>query len=40
MASVFKRKYTKVADGKRVKKQSQCWYIKYRDADGIEPRVI
>ena len=40
MASVFKRKYTKVVDGKRVKKQSQCWYIKYRDADGIEPRVI
>jgi len=26
-------------DGKKVKKQSQCWYIKYRDADGIEQRV-
>jgi len=39
MASVFKRKYTKVVDGKRVKKQSQSWYVKYRDADGIERRV-
>ena len=39
MASVFKRKYTKIVDGKKVKKQSQCWYIKYRDADGIEQRV-
>jgi len=39
MASIFKRKYTKVVDGKRVKKQSQSWYVKYRDADGIERRV-
>jgi hypothetical protein len=39
MASIFKRKYTKVVDGKRVKKQSLRWYIKYRDADGIERRV-
>jgi len=39
MASVFKRKYTKLIDGKRVKKQSQCWYVKYRDGDGIERRV-
>ncbi len=39
MASIFKRKYTKLMDGKRVKKQSQSWYVKYRDADGIERRV-
>ena len=39
MASVFKRKYTKLVDGKRVKKQSQHWYVKYRDVDGIERRV-
>jgi len=39
MASVFKRKYTKVMSGRRVKKQSQCWYIKYRNADGIERRI-
>jgi len=39
MASVFKRKYTKVVDGKRVKKQSKSWYVKYRDSEGIERRV-
>jgi integrase len=39
MASIFKRKYTKIVNEKRVKKQSLCWYIKYRDADGIERRV-
>ena len=39
MASVFKRKYTKVVDGRRVKKQSKSWYVKYRDAEGIERRV-
>ena len=39
MASIFKRKYTKVVEGKRVKKQSRSWYVKYRDADGIERRV-
>jgi len=39
MASVFRRKYTKVVNDRKVKKQSQCWYIKYRDADGIERRV-
>jgi len=39
MASVFKRKYTKIVNSRKVKKQSQSWYIKYRDADGIERRV-
>ena len=39
MASIFKHKYTKVIDGRRVKRQSQYWYIKYRDADSIERRV-
>ena len=35
MASVFKRKYTKLIDGKRVRKQSQKWHTKLRDSDGI-----
>jgi len=39
MAFIFRHKYNKVVDGRKVKKQSQCWYIKYRDADGIEQRV-
>jgi len=39
MASVFKRKYNRVVNGKKVKKQSKCWYVKYFDADGIEQRV-
>ena len=39
MASVFKRKYNRIVSGKKVKKQSKCWYVKYRDADGIERRV-
>ena len=36
MASVFKRKYTKVVNGKKVKKQSRKWYTKLTDADGIK----
>jgi hypothetical protein len=39
MATVFKRKCTKVVDGRSVKKQSLCWYIKYKDADSIERRI-
>ncbi len=39
MAGVFKRKYTAVVNGRRVKKQSRYWYIKYKDADGIERRI-
>jgi len=39
MASIYKRKYNKVVNGKKVKKQSKSWYVKYRDADGIELRV-
>jgi len=39
MASVFKRKYNKIVDGRKVRKQSKCWYVKYIDADGIEQRV-
>jgi len=40
MASVFKRK-RKVTrpDGRKIVRQSSCWYVKYRDADGIEQRV-
>ncbi len=40
MASIFKQKYTtKDKDGQRVRKQSQFWYIDYKDADGIRQRV-
>ena len=39
MASVFKRKYTKVINSKRVKKQSQKWYTRLTDADGIKRTI-
>ena len=39
MATVFKRKYTKVINGKRVKKQSQKWYTRLTDADGIKRTI-
>ena len=40
MASIFKQKYTVAGDnGKRIRKQSQCWYIDYKDADGTRKRV-
>jgi hypothetical protein len=39
MASIFKRRYTKLVDGKRVKKQSAKWHIKFFDAIGRERRV-
>lgn len=39
MASVFKRKYTKVVEGKRVKKQSQKYYTRLTDADGIKRTI-
>ena len=40
MASVFKRKRkVKLASGKTVTRQSKSWYVKYRDAEGIERRV-
>ena len=39
MASVYRHKYNKTVNGKKVKKQSKCWYVKYRDKDGIEHRV-
>ncbi len=39
MASIYRRKYNRVVNGKKVKKQSKCWYVKYIDADGIEQRV-
>jgi len=39
MASIYKRKYNKTIRGKKVKKQSKSWYVKYRDAEGIERRV-
>ena len=39
MASIFKRKYTKVVNGERVKKQSQKYYTRLTDIDGIK-RII
>ncbi len=40
MASIFRQKYTvKDKDGKRVRKQSQHWYIDYKGIDGIRKRV-
>ena len=40
MASIFKRKRKIVRpDGRKAIKQSRCWYVKYRDVDGIERRV-
>ena len=39
MAAIYKRKCTKVVNGQKLKRQSKCWYVKYRDADGIERRV-
>ena len=39
MASVYKRKHHETINGKKIKKQSKCWYIKYRDKDGVEHRV-
>jgi integrase len=39
MAGIYRRKHTKIVNGKRILKQSRFWYIKYRDIDGIEHRV-
>jgi integrase len=39
MASIYRRKHYETFNGKKVKKQSTCWYVKYRDPDGIEHRV-
>lgn len=40
MASIFKQQYTaKDKSGRTVRKQSQFWYIDYKDADGIRQRV-
>ncbi len=39
MASVFKRKYTKVINGKKVKKQSLKYYTKLTVADGVKRTI-
>jgi len=39
MASVFKRKYNKIINGKKVKKQSLKWYTRLTDADGIKRTI-
>ena len=33
MASVYRRKYSKIINGRKVKRQSKSWYVKYRDKD-------
>ena len=41
MASLFKPTYTKVdpKTGRKMKRKSRKWYVKYRDADGVVRRV-
>jgi len=39
MASIFKRKYTKVINGKKVKKQSLKYYTRLTDVDGIKRTI-
>lgn len=39
MASIFKRKYTRVINGKKVKKQSLKYYTRLTDADGIKRTI-
>ncbi len=39
MASIFKRRYTKVVNDKRVKKQSLKYYTRLTDADGIKRTI-
>ena len=39
MASIFKRKYTKFVNGKKVKKQSLKYYTRLTDADGIKRTI-
>ena len=40
MASIFKQKYTVAGgNGRRIRKQSACWYIDYKTAEGTRKRV-
>ncbi len=40
MASIFKQRYTaKGKDGKRIRKQSKCWYVDYKTSEGTRKRV-
>src|SRR4030042_3611102 len=40
MASIFKQRYTvEDKNGKRVRKQTKCWYVDYKAADGTRKRV-
>jgi len=39
MASIFKRKYNKIINGKKVKKQSLKYYTRLTDADGIKRTI-
>ena len=40
MASIFKQRYTiEGENGKRVRKQTKCWYVDYKASDGTRKRV-
>jgi len=40
MASIFRQKYTVTGEnGKRIRKQSQYWYIDHKTAEGTRKRV-
>ncbi len=40
MASIFKQKYTVPGkNGKRIRKQSKCWYIDFKTSEGTRKRV-
>ena len=35
MATIYRPTYTQVKDGKKIRRKSMRWYIRYLDADGI-----
>jgi len=40
MASIFKQRYTvEGKNGKRIRKQTKCWYIDFKTSDGTRKRV-
>lgn len=39
MASIFRRKRRVTRNGRTFSASSRCWYVKYRDASGIERRI-
>ena len=40
MATVFRKTYTRMVGGRRVRKKTSKWYFRFRDADGnLQERV-